>query len=52
MDWRNAPDEVKKIQDEVRKLEIKPVESYAAIHLQRHGLEFAKQAIRACLKTE
>lgn len=48
--WKNPPEEIRKIREQVRDLEISPVDSYAEIHLKRHGLEFEKQAIRDCLK--
>ena len=50
--WKNVPEEVRKIREQVLELEITPVDSYAQIHFERHGPEFEKQAIRDCIQKD
>lgn len=46
---RPVPPEVKAIHDRAMQIKIKPVESTADYYFQKHGHEFMKDAIRACL---
>jgi hypothetical protein len=49
--WKTPPREVREIQERLAKMSVKPVDSYAAVLLERHGREFEKEAIRAVIRT-
>jgi hypothetical protein len=50
--FREKPEEVKKIFDEARKIEIKPVKSMADTQFDKHGREFHKDAIKSVLRKD